>query len=77
MVRKSIRFEDYKKCLLDGQEIHRTMNITRSHQPEVYSERTNKVALSREDHKRIILKDGIHTLAHGHYKAFTPSETSL
>ena len=77
VVRKSIRFEDYKKCLLDGQEIHRTMNIIRSHQHEVYSERINKVALSREDDKRIILKVGIHTLAHGHYKAFRLSETSL
>ena len=53
MVRKSINFGDYKKCLLDGQDIHRTMNIIRSHQHEVYSERVNKVALSREDDKRI------------------------
>ena len=74
VVRKSIRFEDYKKCLLNGQEIHRTMNIIRSHQHEVYSERINKVALTREDDKRIILKDGIHTLAHGHYKAFTATD---
>ena len=74
VVRKSINFEDYKKCLLDGQEIHRTMNIIRSHQHEVYSERINKVALSREDDKRIILKDGIHTLAHGHYEAFTAKD---
>ena len=71
VVKKLIRFEDYNKCLLDGQEIHRTMNIIRSHQHEVYSERINKVALSGEDDKRIILKDGIHPLAHGHYKAFT------
>ena len=69
VVRKSIHFEDYKKCLLDGQAIHRTMNIIRSHQHEVYSERVNKVALSREDDKRIILEDGIHTLAHGHHKS--------
>ena len=69
VVRKSIKFEDYKKCLLDGQAIHRTMNIIRSHQHEVYSERVNKVALSREDDKRIILEDGIHTLAHGHHKS--------
>ena len=74
VVRKSIDFEDYKKCLLDGQEIHRTMNIIRSHQHEVYSERINKIALSREDDKRIILKDGIHTLAHGHYKSFTAGD---
>ena len=69
VVRKSIKFEDYKKCLLDGQAIHRTMNIIRSHQHEIYSERVNKVALSREDDKRIILEDGIHTLAHGHHKS--------
>ena len=69
VVRKSINFGDYKKCLLDGQDIHRTMNIIRSHQHEVYSERVNKVALSREDDKRIILEDGIHTLAHGHHKS--------
>ena len=75
VVRKSIHFEDYKKCLLDGQQIHRTMNIIRSHQHEVYSERVNKVALSREDDKRIILEDGIHTLAHGHHKSITLSET--
>ena len=67
VVKKTIDFEDYKRCLLDGQEIHRTMNIIRSHQHEVYSERVNKVALSREDDKRIILEDGIHTLAHGHH----------
>ena len=75
VVRKSIRFEDYKKCLLDGQDIHRTMNIIRSHQHEVYSERVNKVALSREDDNRIILEDGIHTLAHGHHKSITLSKT--
>ena len=71
VVKKTIEFEDYKKCLLGGKEIHRTMNIIKSHQHEVYSERVNKVALSGEDDKRLILKDGIHTLAHGHYKAFT------
>ena len=71
VVTKTIEFEDYKKCLLDGKEVHRTMNIIRRHQHEVYSERVKKVALSAEDDKSIILKDGIHTLAHGHYKAFT------
>ena len=49
--------------------IHRTMNIIRSHQHESYSERVNKVALSKEDDKRIILEDGIHTLAYGHHKS--------
>ena len=71
VVRKSINFGDYKNRLLDGQDIHRTMNIISSHQQEICSERVNKVALSREDDKRIILEDIIHTLAHGHHKSIT------
>jgi hypothetical protein len=66
VVKKNIAFEDYKTCLLDRKEIYRSMNIIRSHKHEIYSERVNKIALSCEDDKRIILKDGIHTLAHGH-----------
>ncbi|XP_065665727.1 uncharacterized protein LOC136087148 [Hydra vulgaris] len=45
----------------------RKMNIIRSHAHEVYTEEINKVALSAEDDKRVVLEDGIHTLAYGHY----------
>ena len=35
----------------------------------MYTEEVNKVALSAEDDKRVIMEDGIHTLAyHGHYR---------
>ena len=44
------------------------MNVIRSHLHEIYTEEINKVALSANDDKRIILEDGIHTLAYGHYK---------
>jgi len=43
------------------------MNVIRSHQHKVYTEEINKVALSAKDDKIIIMKDGISTLAHGHY----------
>ena len=33
----------------------------------MYTEEINKVALSAEDDKRVIMEDGIHTLAYGHY----------
>jgi len=33
----------------------------------VYTEEVNKVALSVEDDKRVIMEDGIHTLSYGHY----------
>ena len=44
------------------------MNVIRSHKHDVYTEEVNKVALSSNDDKRYILKDGINTLARGHYR---------
>ena len=68
VVESSISHEDYKTCLLNGKEQLRKQNILRSYEHEVYTEEVNKVALSALDDKRYILKDGIHTLAWGHYK---------
>jgi len=34
----------------------------------MYTEEVNKIALSADDDKRVIMDDGIHTLALGHYK---------
>ena len=68
VVESSIRHEDFKTCLTTGKEQLRKQNILRSYNHEVYTEEINKVALSALDDKRYILKDGIHTLAWGHYK---------
>ena len=65
VVKKTIQFEDYKRCLFTGKEQLRTMNVIRSHRHNIYTEEVNKVALSANDDKRVISKDGIHTLAHG------------
>ena len=43
------------------------MNVFRSHNHDVYTETVNKVALSGNDDKRVIVKNGVHTLAFGHY----------
>ena len=45
----------------------RTVNVIRSHRHEVYTEQVNKIALSAEDDKRVVLEDRVHTLARGHY----------
>ena len=44
------------------------MNVIRSHKHDIYTEEINKIALSAEDEKRVVLEDGIKTLAFGHYK---------
>ena len=68
VIKNSITHDDYKECLFSGNEQMRTMNVIRSYRHEIYTEEVNKVALSSNDDKRIILNDGIHTLAHGHHK---------
>ena len=68
VVKKSIKFDDYKTCLFTGKEQLRKMNVIRTHKHELYTEEVNKVALSANDDKRVILQDGLHTLAHGHFR---------
>ena len=60
VVKKSITFEDYKKCLFTGKKQLRTMNVIRSRGHEVYTEEVNKIALSANDDKRVIQEDGVH-----------------
>jgi len=64
VVKNNISFDDYKNCLFYGKEQRRTMNVIRSRQHEIFTETVNKVALSANDDKRIILPDRINTLAH-------------
>ena len=42
------------------------MNVTQSYCHEIYNEEINKIALSADDDKRVIMADGIHTLAYDH-----------
>ena len=66
VVKKKISHQDYKDCLFGGGPQMRKMNVIRSHRHEIFTETVNKVALSANDDKRVIMGDGIHTLAHGH-----------
>jgi hypothetical protein len=49
----------------------RQMNVIRSHLHDLYTEEVNKVALSAEDDKRVIMDDGVQYEAHGHYSLRT------
>ena len=62
VIKKSLTFEDYKKCLFTEDELMKKMNIIRS-QNHVFSMTVNKVALSAKDDKRKICENKINTLA--------------
>ena len=64
--KRSIQFDDYQDCLFRRKEQHRKMNVIRSHCHEIYNQEINKIGLSSNDDKRVIMADGIHTLAYGH-----------
>ena len=68
VVKKDISHEDYKECLFSEKPQMRKMNVIRSRGHEIFSETVNKIALSANDDKRIILEDKISTLSYGHYK---------
>jgi len=65
-VKNNISFNYYKNCLFNIKEQRRTMNIIRSRQHEIFTETVNKIALSANDDKRIILPDRINTHAWGY-----------
>ena len=68
VVKKDISHEDYRYFLFSEKPQMRKMNVIRSRGHEIFSETANKIALSANDDKRIILEDKISTLSYGHYK---------
>ena len=51
LIRKSIKHDDYKRCLFSGTDQFRQMNIFRSRKQCLFTEETNKIALSSKDDK--------------------------
>ena len=66
VVKKTLTFEDYKTCLFSGSTGYRSQLMFRSSRHEVHTIEVNKVALNRDDDKRISRKDEISTFARGH-----------
>lgn len=68
VVERSISHSDYRDTLRNRRFMHHKMNLIRSYNHQLYSVCLNKRSLGCFDDKRFILDDGIHTLAHGHYR---------
>ena len=59
VIKKMIKFNDYKKCLLNDEVILKSQQRFISKKHDVYHENTNKIALSNNDDKRIVSSNKI------------------
>ena len=66
IIKKMIKFNDYKKCLLNDEVILKSQQRFISKKHDVYTENINKIALSNDDHKRIASSDKITSYPYGY-----------
>ena len=59
IIKKIIKFDDYKKCLLNDEVILKSQQRFISKKHDVYTENINKIALTNNDGKRIISSNKI------------------
>ena len=66
VIKKMIKFNDYKKCLLNDEVIFKSQQRFISKKHDVYTENINKIALSSNDDKRIVSSDTITSYPYGY-----------
>ena len=66
IIKKMIKFNDYKKCLLNGEIILKSQQRFTSNKHDVYTESINKIALTNNDDKRIVLSNKITSYPYGY-----------
>ena len=66
VIKKMIKFNDYKKCLLNDKVILKSKQRFISKKHDVYTENINKIALSNNDDKRIISSNKITSYPYGY-----------
>ena len=66
VVSEGLTFDDYKACLFDDKTIYREQMLFENKKHEVYTVNKHKIALNRDDDKRIVQADGTTTLARGY-----------
>ena len=65
---KRMEHKDWVTCLNEQNVLMKEMTCFRSRKHKISTVVLNKVALSANDDKRVIMADGISTLAHGHWR---------
>ena len=65
VIKKMIKFNDYKQCLLNDEMILKSQQRFISKKHDVYTENINKIALSNNDDKRMISSNKITSYPYG------------
>ena len=66
VIKRMIKFDDYKNCLLNGEVILKSQQRFISKGHDVYTENINKIALSCNGDKRIVSSDKITSYPYGY-----------
>ena len=66
VIKKMLRFEDYKKCSFSNGKVLKSQQRFKSENHFVYTENVNKIALSCDDDKSIVTSDGITSYPYGY-----------
>ena len=66
IIKKMIKFDGYKKCLLNDKVILKPQQRFISNKHDVYTENVNKLALSNYDDKRIVSSNKITSYPYGY-----------
>ena len=66
IIKKIIKFNDFKKCLLNDEVILKSQQRFISKKHNVYTENINNIALSNNDDKRIVSSDKITSYPYGY-----------
>jgi hypothetical protein len=67
VVQKEICFEDFRECVLTRESIYKEQNVFKTEMHNIYTVELNKNSLNVYDDKRLVLDNGMNTLAWGHY----------
>lgn len=66
-VTKKLNMKKYKKCLYNSEELRDNMCIIKSKNHKMFTQRLNKLVLSKNDDKRQLINGAVRTLPWGHY----------
>ena len=66
VIKRMIKFDDYKKCILNSEVILKSQQRFKSKGHDVYTENINKIALSSNDDKRLTASDKITSYPYGY-----------